>query len=287
MAVWEPDVQNYLGFPEGIAGSTLLELGRAQASRFGAEFAQDEAQSIRMEPRESPIGLLPFFIVEGKTAQYRARRLLMATGLTHLPPEIPGVRDCLGKSLFFCKDCDAVRAKGGRTLIIGRNNEVVEYALTMLRFSPQVGIALNGKPPMWDGQHLEWLTEYGIPIRAPRIVDVQHNRGQLRAVRFEDGECVPVDFAFTTRGDVYHTALATSLGAELDRDGQIVVDQDMRTSVPGVYAAGCVTPANCQMVIAAGQGATAGQAITRDLFEESLRTRTLLGSHALPSRSSV
>jgi thioredoxin reductase len=61
----------------------------------------------------------------------------------------------------------------------------------------------------------------------------------------------------------------------MDPEGQIIVDDHMRTTVPGLYAAGCVTPANCQMVIAAGQGATAGQAINRDLFDESLRQHTL------------
>ncbi|MBA2742761.1 MAG: FAD-dependent oxidoreductase, partial [Chthoniobacterales bacterium] len=78
-----------------------------------------------------------------------------------------------------------------------------------------------------------------------------------------------------TRGDVYHTELAEGLGAELDNVGQIRVDEQMRTTVPHVYAAGCVTPANCQMIIAAGQGATAAQAINRDLFEESLRNHSL------------
>jgi thioredoxin reductase (NADPH) len=69
--------------------------------------------------------------------------------------------------------------------------------------------------------------------------------------------------------------LAESLGAKLDREGQIEVDQCMRTSVPGLYAAGCVTPANCQMIIAAGQGAAAAQAINRDLFEKSLKNHKL------------
>ena len=64
-------------------------------------------------------------------------------------------------------------------------------------------------------------------------------------------------------------------GARIDPEGQIVVDQCMRTSVPRLYAAGCVTPANCQMIIAAGQGATAAQAINRDLFEESLKNHSL------------
>ena len=49
----------------------------------------------------------------------------------------------------------------------------------------------------------------------------------------------------------------------------------MRTTVPNLYAAGCVTPANCQMIIAAGQGAAAAQAINRDLFEESLKNHSL------------
>jgi thioredoxin reductase (NADPH) len=81
---------------------------------------------------------------------------------------------------------------------------------------------------------------------------------------------VKIDYIFTTRGDLFHTGLAEELGAKLDRDGQIKVDQCMRTSVARLYAAGCVTPANCQMIIAGGQGAAAAQAINRDLFEESL-----------------
>ena len=79
-----------------------------------------------------------------------------------------------------------------------------------------------------------------------------------------------------TRGDVPHSTLAEGVGASLDNEGQIIVDADLRTTVPGLYAAGCVTAANCQMIIAAGQGAAGGQAINRDLFESSLQR------HALP-----
>jgi thioredoxin reductase (NADPH) len=74
---------------------------------------------------------------------------------------------------------------------------------------------------------------------------------------------------------VFHNHLARQLGASLDTAGQVIVDKEQRTSVPGLYAAGCVTPANCQMIIAAGDGAAAAQAINRDLFEDSLRTGAL------------
>ena len=112
-------------------------------------------------------------------------------------------------------------------------------------------------------------------MHTERITDVKHRRRKILALVFADEREVKIDNIFTTRGDVFHTELAEQLGAKLDRDGQIKVDHCMRTSVPRLYAAGCVTPANCQMIIAAGQGAAAAQAINRDMFEESLRTHSL------------
>ena len=108
-----------------------------------------------------------------------------------------------------------------------------------------------------------------------KITEVDHRKNQVRGLCFKIGTKVKIDNIFTTRGDVFHTGLAKSLGARLDQERQIVVDRCMRTSVPRLYAAGCVTPANCQMIIAAGEGAAAAQAINRDLFEESLKNHSL------------
>jgi len=215
------------------------------------------------------------FHIQGRQDFYDAKRVLIATGLTHLPPDVPGVKECLGKSLFFCKDCDAYRLQGQRVVIIGRNNETVDYALGMLLFTPRVMLALNGKEASWDADRTGWLEEYGIPVRQDKILTLGHEEGRLRTLMFSRGETTEVDAIFTTRGDVSHSALATGIGASVDTEGQIIVDERQRTSVPGLYAAGCVTPANCQMIIAAGQGAIAAQAINRDLFEESLRRHTL------------
>lgn len=268
MAKWEDDVQNYLGFPDGISGDAILERGRRQVERFGVQIKEDE---IRFVTKVDEI-----FHLRGKTQSYRALRLLVATGLTHLPPEIAGVRECLGLSLFFCKDCDAFRVQGKRIVILGHNNEAADYALAMLLFSASVVIATNDHTLTWDSDHAAWLEEYRIPVRRERIAEVEHADGHLRALTFGAGVRLEADAAFATRGDVTHTELLTGLGAELDTEGQVVVDACLRTTVPGLYAAGCVTPANCQMIIAAGQGATAAQSINRGLFDESLRR------HALP-----
>jgi len=268
MAKWESNVQNYLGFPDGIAGTDLLTLGHAQVTRFHVEIIEDEVRTLTKDDDT--------FHLQCQQANYYAKRVLIATGLTHLPPDIPGVKDCLGKSLFFCKDCDAYRVQGKRIVIIGQNNEAADYALAMLLFSPSVMIATHGQLPTWDSDHAGWLKEYLIPIRQDRICRVEHDEGHLRVVTFEQGDPIKLDAAFTTRGDVYHNALAEGVGASIDTEGEIIVDAFLKTSVPGLYAAGCVTAANCQMIIAAGQGAIAGQAINRDLFDESL------GKHALP-----
>ena len=267
MAKWEPVVQNYLGFPNGVGGEELLKNGRTQARRYEARIVRDEIKTVAARKAS--------FLLKGKRKSYRTKRLLVATGIFHLPPEIPGVKECLGHSMFFCKDCDGYRVRGKRIAIIGANNEAVEYALGMLDYSACVIIATNGKRPHWDKQHARWLAEYEIPIARGPIRDVDHRKRKIRALEFDGEASVKIDYIFTTRGDIFYNQLAKKLGAKLDPDGQIKVDQCMRTSVPRLYAAGCVTPANCQMIIAAGQGAAAAQAINRDLFEESLASHSL------------
>ena len=267
MAKWEPEVRNYLGFPDGVGGKDLLTYGRRQAKWHKVKFANDEIKSV-VRQKEG-------FFLRGRRTSYRTNRLLLATGIFHLPPKIPRVKECLGHSMFFCKDCDGYRARGKRIAICGANNEAVEYALGMLHYSPCVVVAANAEKPRWSRQHGALLQEYEIPVIREKITGVDHRGCQVRGLRFKGATEMKIDYIFTTRGDVFHTSLAKSLGARLDRDGQIRVDQCMRTNVPRLYAAGCVTPANCQMIIAAGQGAAAAQAINRDLFEESIANHSL------------
>ena len=267
MAKWEPTVANYLGFPKGVGGEELLRKGRQQAKRYEVKFAADEIKAV--SARNS------IFVLEGLKKTYRTSRLLLATGIFHLPPQIPAVKECLGHSMFFCKDCDGYRVREKRIAILGSNNEAVEYALGMLFYSACVIVATNGKKISWDKKHARWLAEYEIPVERNRVGGVEHRKTRILALKFVGGKRVEIDCIFTTRGDIFHTSLAEKLGAKLDGEGQIKVDHRMRTTIKGLYAAGCVTPANCQMSIAAGQGAAAAQGINRDLFEESLKNHAL------------
>ncbi len=261
-------VENYLGLPEGIDGEELLGLGRKQARRFGAEFAADTVVELSRE--EDGV-----FKLRGGRKSYAARRVLLATGLFHLPPDIPGVAECIGHSIFFCKDCDGLRCEGKRIGIYGWNDEAVEYALGMLSYSFRVSVFSNGKERAWSARHEQWLRDYGISVFNGKVKGVDHVDGQVTGLKLEGGKKVELDALFATRGDVYHSKLARQAGAASSDSGEVTVDGNRETSVPGLYAAGCVTPSNCQMIIAAGEGAAAAQAINRSLFEESLETGSL------------
>ena len=267
MAAWEPDVQNYLGFPEGIAGEDLLVRGRKQAERFDVQFIEAEILDARK------VGEM--FELRSSTDQYRASRVLLATGIFHIPPDINGVSECLGHSMYFCKDCDGYRVQDKPIGIYGSNNDAVEYALAMLTYTPTVAIFTDGHKVLWDQQHEGLLHEYNIPVYSQKVDRLKHTAGRIRSLVFEDGAEVVLEALFTTRGDIYFNKIAKGLGAKVDEEGQIVVDHCMSTSVSGLYAAGCVTPSNCQMIIAAGEGAIAAQAMNRALFQESIRSHSL------------
>src|ERR1700709_1333624 len=85
MAKWEPIVGNYLGFPDGVDGEDLLKYGRQQAEANEVAFADDKIEKIERDGED--------FVLRGKARSYRAKRLLLTTGIFHLPPEIPGVKE--------------------------------------------------------------------------------------------------------------------------------------------------------------------------------------------------
>jgi thioredoxin reductase (NADPH) len=160
--------------------------------------------------------------------------------------------------------------RGKKIVILGRNDDAVEYALAMMAYSPKVMIATNAEAIVWDDDHAAWVAQHQIPVLEGRIVAIEHVDREIQALCFEGDRRVAADVAFTTRGDVYHNHLALTLGAEIDDEGQVLVDHQGQTTVPGLYAAGCLTPANCQAIVAAGQGTIAAQAINRAIFEEDL-----------------
>ena len=225
MAKWEPDVQNYLGFDKGISGEALLKRGKGQARRCGVRFSSDE---VLKAGRVKEV-----FKLTGRARTYQTKFLLLATGIFHIPPNINGVAACLGKSMFFCKDCDAVRVRGQKIAIYGANEDAVEYALGMPFYSSRVAIVTDGRTPRWSKRHARWIREYQIPLYTCEIDKAICRGCRIKALKFTDGSIHSVEALFTTRGDVYYNEIAKKLGVKI-KNGEVVVDLHMRTTMKGL-----------------------------------------------------
>ena len=198
------------------------------------------------------------FEVVTETERLACRRLVLATGVRDEFPQVGGFFEHYGASVFHCPSCDGYEAKGRPVAAIGWSEQVVGFALELLGWASQVTVVTHGRRFEGDEEHRRALERHGVAVREEAAVELAGSRGDLRAVRLEGGDGVECQLAFFSIAHHPVTGLGEQLGCERDRDGYLVVDAEGATTVPGVFAAGDVTPGLQLVQVAAGSGAVAG-----------------------------
>ena len=133
------------------------------------------------------------------------------------------------------------------------------------RHSADLIVFTNGSDAVTDADE-DSLVAHGIGVERRRIASIEGDRSGMTEVVLDDGVSIPRTAGFVR--PIWHAPLgfAGALDLDLDDDGLIVVDRKQRSSVPGIYAAGDVTPGFRQIAVAAGQGTVASSVINRDLL---------------------
>jgi thioredoxin reductase (NADPH) len=259
--------ENYLGFPDGIASRDLRERGREQAQRFGAEFVTGRVEEIEREEGGFRLG--------ADNSEYRARSVILATGVVDEFPRFENAGDYVGKSLFWCITCDGYKVRGKRVMLVGEDDEAAVTCMQFLNFTDQLSFVTNrdpGESALTDDARRR-LDSAGIPLYESCIAHVSGDDGMMHTVHLRDGPDVELDVMFSQQGARPNSGLAESLGVELSRQGYILCDEEQRTKVPLLYAAGDVTRIFAhQIVTAAHEGATAAQAANYDLYRPEQRS---------------
>jgi thioredoxin reductase (NADPH) len=253
--------ENYLGFPRGVKASRLRELGRRQAERFGARFVEGTVDRASCSEPGA-------FELTGDCGDWRARSVIVATGVTDIWPAIPQVDRYVGRSLFWCIVCDGFRAVGTRTLLIGADDEAATTALQFLTFTDQLTFVAAGvgDETTISAEKRALMEEHGIEVLDGAIERVEGARGMVRRA-WVNGERREVELLFSLLGHVPNSRLAASLGVLLDEGGYVRIDKEQRTNVPCVYAAGDVSgPYAHQVTAAVHEGATAATTANWDLY---------------------
>jgi thioredoxin reductase (NADPH) len=260
--------ENYLGFPDGVASRALREHGRRQASRFGAQFAQCKVEEIA---REDGI-----FTATAGVVALRGRTLILATGVRDYLPEFDNAdpREYFGRSLFWCITCDGYKVRGARVAVVGATDSAATTALQFLNFTDRLCMITNRRPgeaEISDAKRGQ-LDAAGIALYESSVACIEGDAGMMRTVTLDDGRIIELDFMFNQQGSRPNSLLARSLGVACDEAGYVMTDNEQRTNVERVYAAGDLTkPFAHQIVTAAHEGATAGQAANYDLYRPEQR----------------
>jgi thioredoxin reductase len=196
-------------------------------------------------------------------AATHARLVLLATGMRYELPDVPGVAELWGDTVFHCPFCHGWEVREERLAAFGSGDDVVERALLLRAWSDDVVLLANGRELGDDAAAR--LDQAGITVDARPVAEVRDREGSAAAVVFADGGVLERDALLVSPTLTQRTAFAAELGVELTGPGTIAVDGLGRTSVDGVFAAGDVAQPMQQVVIAAAAGATAAIAIVREL----------------------
>jgi thioredoxin reductase (NADPH) len=255
--------ENYLGFPNGVPAKRLRALGRRQAERFGVRFCR--AKVTRLEHDENG------FTAQAGRYAFRGRSVILATGVKDILPDIGRTDEFWGKTLFWCITCDGHKVQGAKVVIVGTDDHAAISTVQFKNFTDKLAFVTACPPEdcelTEDGRGR--LERAGIPIYEGRIDHAEGTDGVMQSVLLEDGTRVETDFMFSQLGCEPRCELAVSLGVRLAANGYIETNEEQRTNVPFVYAAGDVTRAFAhQVVTASHEGATAGIAANYDLYEE-------------------
>ncbi|WP_322906194.1 NAD(P)/FAD-dependent oxidoreductase [Paenibacillus campi] len=243
---------NLLGFPDGVSGEQLREIGRQQAEPLGIEFHQDRILEAKRQDDH--------FLLKGAEGEsYRARTLLIATGLIDRFPRLPGLTETLGFSMYVCPDCDGYEIEGRRTVVIGAGEAGAQMALILAPRTDQL-LYINHEGTSFKPETMKRLQEHGIDYIESAVDRVEHSGdGMLEAVKLKDGQTIEAERGFIAFGGNHvNSELAEQLGVETLHNHHIEVDaRSKMTNIEHVWVAGDLAAHSEQANIAMGEGAQA------------------------------
>jgi thioredoxin reductase (NADPH) len=250
-------IDNYPGFPDGVAGLDLASDLQKQAERFGAIIDYGEVTGIHDEGEYKRL--------ETTSGDMRARAVLLATGSDYKKLGIPGEQEYYARGVHYCATCDGAFYRDKRLVVVGGGNSAVQEAIFLTRFATHIDLLVRSTIKASDVLQHE-LDEY---VKAGKVTvhlgtATDEIVGEDKAVSKVVGtnNCKKVDFetdgVFVFVGLDPNSQFLKPTSIRLDEIGFVLTDEHLHTNMPGVFAAGDIrSGATMQIASAAGEGATA------------------------------
>jgi len=249
------EVENYPGFPNGITGPELYDAMQRQAERFGARLEIDEVV-------EAKLGQHPF-VVKTNANAYETKALIVATGASPRKLGVPGEQEFLGRGVSYCATCDGFFFRDKQVLVVGGGDSALQEGLFLTKYASRVSI-VHRREALRAGATLQARARQNEKMAfvwdtvVTRILgDSAVEAVQVKNVKTGAESTLQANGLFVYIGHVPNTRLFQGQ-LTMNAEGYLVVDERLRTNVPGVFAAGEVHDhVFRQAVVSAGFGCMA------------------------------
>ncbi len=258
-------IENYPGVPGPVSGFELLQIMRDQAKSFGAEFVRGKVIATDFSDEVKKV-----FTIDGR--EFRGRSVIVASGAMERTNKFKGEEEFLGRGVSYCGVCDAAFFKDQPVAVIGEDDYAIEEAEFISRFASRVYFLVPGSrikardelvEDLRSRENIEILTRH-------RVLEIMGDQA-VKGIRVKDVEGgsekeIPLNGVFVFLGGTKPSVDFLMGQVEMTGDYCIVVNEEMMTSVPGVFAAGDVLCISIkQAVIAAADGCKAALAVDKFL----------------------
>ena len=244
-------IENYYGLEQPLSGKELYERGIAQAKALGVRILDAEV-----------LGISGFdtFTVKTTEGDFDTVSVILATGGKRSAPKIPGLKEFEGRGVSYCAVCDAFFYRGKEVAVVGNGDFALHEAEELRNVTQDVTIYTDGKEP-------EFSREHPIAVNTMKIQAIEGDdkvSGLLMQsdIAAQDAEApensfYPADGVFVALGTAGSTEIARQMGAEISDKGNIKTDEEMATTIPGLFAAGDCTGGLLQVSKAVYEGSMA------------------------------
>ena len=254
---------------DGEHPEALRRIAREQLSPYDVTLRDSTVANIQRRERGG------FEVVGANGERYHAKKLLLATGLVDELPAVPGLQAIYGHSGFHCPYCDAWEVRDRRLAVLASaGSGAVEFALGLTTWSSDVVLCTVGRARLSRADRAKLLL-HGIRWRDEPVAAIEHDEGQLRRIRFDDGSTLERDALFVHSPSRQRASFGISLGCELARDGSIKTNS-LACAGYGIYVAGDAAHEVNFVTVAAAEGLKAAFAINRELRQEETQRREMM-----------
>ena len=248
-------IEKYTCFDKGVEGLELMEAMENQTKANGAEVIYDNVIEIAKKDKD-------FIIKTDDDETLKAKAIILAMGARHRKMRIPGEEEYYMKGVSYCSVCDGALYQGKPTVVIGYGNGAAKSALYMANLSSKVYLICTKKELDADAIYESRLEgKENLEIHYSSRVTKISGEEFVTSVTYKEGgkeSEIKTESVFIEYGTVPNTLLANQLGIEVDVRGFIVTKiENLKTNIPGVYAAGDVCGRIKQIATAVGDGCIA------------------------------